>query len=52
MSTEGPWALLLRSSIYRVNLDPNFEKYVAIIDQNPQASEKYENGLNLAKIKQ
>ena len=26
--------------IYRPNIDLNFEKYVAIIDQNPQVSEK------------
>ena len=31
-------------SIYRPNIDQNFEKHVAIIDQNPQVSEKYENG--------
>ena len=35
-------------SIYRPNIDPNFEKYVAIIDQNCQVKEKYEHGWNLA----
>ena len=39
-------------SIYRPNIDPHFEKYVAIIDQNHKVSEKYEHGRNLAKIKQ
>ena len=39
-------------SIYRPNIDPHFEKYVAIIDQNHKVSEKYEHGQNLAKIKQ
>ena len=31
-------------SIYRPNIDPHFEKYVAIIDQNHKVSEKYELG--------
>ena len=31
-------------SIYRPNIDPHFEKYVAIIDQNHKVSEKYEHG--------
>ena len=31
-------------SIYRPNIDPHFEKYVAIIDQNHKMSEKYEHG--------
>ena len=39
-------------SIYRPNIDLNFEKYVAIIDQNASVSENYENERNLAKIKQ
>ena len=39
-------------SIYRPNIDPHFEKYVANIDQNHKVSEKYEHGQNLAKIKQ
>ena len=39
-------------SIYRPNIDPHFEKYVAIIDQIQKVSEKYEHGRNLAKIKQ
>ena len=39
-------------SIYRPNIDPHFEKYVAIIDQNHKVSEKYEHGWNLAKIEQ
>ena len=39
-------------SIYRPNIDPHFEKYVANIDQNYKVSEKYEHGQNLAKIKQ
>ena len=39
-------------SIHRPNIDPHFEKYVAIIDQNHKVSEKYEHGQNLAKIKQ
>ena len=30
-------------SIYRPNIDPNFEKYVAAIDQNCPVSEKYEH---------
>ena len=60
MVLDGPLWLLdryrLQQSVYRrsmsasvlyiyiPNIDPHFETYVAIIDQNHKVSEKYEQG--------